>query len=100
MLEVEYEVSVGSARTNGTTFVDDGASEDDVYLAIMNRLYYVEYEKIEEEDDHIHVKYEVSVGGGCATGEVIVSKDADDDDIRLEIMNDLYEVTYTIKEEK
>ena len=43
---------------------------------------------------------EVGVGGGCATGEVIVSEDADDDDIRLEIMNDLYEVTYTIKEEK
>ena len=31
---------------------------------------------------------------GCATGSVLVSEYATDDEIRLAIMNDLYEVSY------
>ena len=38
--------------------------------------------------------YEVNVGSGCATGSVLVSEYATDDEIRLAIMNDLYEVSY------
>ena len=38
--------------------------------------------------------YEVNVGTGCATGSILVSEDATDDEIRLAIMNDLYDVSY------
>lgn len=39
-------------------------------------------------------EYEVNVGTGAANGEVIVDDDANDDEIRLAILNDLYYVTY------
>ena len=42
----------------------------------------------------IEVEYEVDVGSGCATGSVFVDSDANDDEIRLAITNDLYNVTY------
>lgn len=38
--------------------------------------------------------YEVNIGGGCATGSVMVSEDATDDEIRLAILDDLYDVSY------
>ena len=41
-----------------------------------------------------YYEYEVNVGSGVGTGEVIVDDDATDDQIRLAIMDDLYEVTY------
>ena len=46
------------------------------------------------------VKYEVGIGGTCATGSVFVDDNATDDDIRLAIMDDLYYVDYEIVEEK
>ena len=39
-------------------------------------------------------KYEVNIGGGCATGSVFVPDDASDDQIRLAILDDLYSVEY------
>ena len=42
--------------------------------------------------------YEVNVGGGCATGYVYVPDDATDDDIRLAILDDLYDVSYKLIE--
>lgn len=48
----------------------------------------------EEKPTSRHLKYEVEIGGGCATGEVFVPADADDDQIRLAIMNNLYGVYY------
>ena len=45
------------------------------------------------------IKYEVNVGSGAANGSVLVADDATDDDIRLAIMDDLYDVNYTIEEE-
>lgn len=47
----------------------------------------------------MRVKYEVNIGGGCATGTVIVPDDATDDDIRLAILDDLYDVDYEIERE-
>lgn len=38
--------------------------------------------------------YEVNIGGGVATGSVIVPDNATDDEIRLAIMDDLYDVSY------
>lgn len=45
------------------------------------------------------VKYEVNVGSGACNGSVLVPDDADDDDIRLAIMDDLYSVTYEVDED-
>lgn len=42
--------------------------------------------------------YEVNVGSGHATGSVLVPENATRDEIRLAIMNDLYEVTYRRQE--
>lgn len=39
-------------------------------------------------------RYEVNIGGGCATGSVFVDEGASDDEIRLAIMDDLYGVYY------
>lgn len=47
----------------------------------------------------IEVEYEVDVGSGCATGSVFVDSDANDDEIRLAIINDLYSITYRKLEE-
>jgi hypothetical protein len=44
------------------------------------------------------VKYEVNVGSGSANGSVLVEDNANDDDIRLAIMEDLYSVTYEIED--
>lgn len=46
------------------------------------------------ESKSVWYNYEVNVGSGCATGSVLVSECATDDEIRLAIMNDLYEVSY------
>ena len=46
------------------------------------------------------IKYEVNVGGGCANGTVFVDDNATDEDIRLTIMDDLYEVWYEVVEER
>lgn len=42
----------------------------------------------------IAYRYEVEIGGGCATGTVFVPENANDDEIRLAIMDDLYDVNY------
>lgn len=44
------------------------------------------------------IKYDVGVGGASANGTVFVDDNAIDDDIIVEIMNDLYEVSYKKKE--
>jgi hypothetical protein len=44
--------------------------------------------------ESIWVKYEVNIGGGCATGSVLVPENASDDDIKIAIMDDLYSVDY------
>ena len=44
--------------------------------------------------------YEVNVGTGCATGELLVPDDANDDDIKLAIIDDLYDVSYTTGTQK
>lgn len=45
--------------------------------------------------------YEINIGGGIATGSVVVPDDATDKDIRLAILDDLYEVSYKeMKEDK
>lgn len=47
----------------------------------------------------IEVEYEVDVGSGCTTGSVFVDSDANDDEIRLAIINDLYSITHRKLEE-
>ena len=49
---------------------------------------------IQEVLKTVQYKYEVNIGGGCATGSVTVPEGATDDDIRLAIMDDLYDVDY------
>lgn len=41
---VEYEVNVGGGAGTGSVWVPDNASDDDIRLAIMDDLYYVNYE--------------------------------------------------------
>ena len=45
----------------------------------------------------MEVFYEVNIGGVYEMGTVFVPNGASDDDIRLSIMEDLYEVTYIVK---
>lgn len=47
-LRITYEVNVGGGCTMGETFVSKDATDDDILLEISYRLYYFEYEKIEE----------------------------------------------------
>lgn len=54
---------------------------------------------VQEAIKMVEYKYEVNIGGGCATGTVIVPETATDDEIRLEIMSDLYDVNYERVEE-
>lgn len=51
-------------------------------------------EKKSVKPESVWYDYEVNVGTGCATGSILVSEDATDDEIRLAIMNDLYDVSY------
>ncbi len=44
-----------------------------------------------------HVNYEVNVGSGCGNGSVIVPDNATDEEIRLAILDDLYEVVYEVE---
>ena len=46
--KVEYEVNVGSGCANGTVFVNDDATVDDIKLAIIDDLYSVDYDIVEE----------------------------------------------------
>ena len=48
--------------------------------------------------ESVWYEYEVNVGSGAATGSVLVPADATDDQIRLAILDDLYEVTYRKQE--
>lgn len=72
---------------------------------IINPLAYALYQIWKEVDsspvqnqtsqvETIFVKYEVNIGGGCATGSVLVPENASDDDIKVAIMDDLYSVDY------
>lgn len=61
------------------------------------------YEKLVTKIDKtktVTYKYEVEIGGGCATGSVTVPEGCTDDDIRLAIMDDLYDVSYERVEEE
>lgn len=51
------------------------------------------------EKKQVQYRYEVNIGGAVGTGTVIVPEDATDDQIRLAIMDDLYEVSYERTEE-
>lgn len=50
--------------------------------------------KKETKKECVWYKYEVNVGGGACDGSVFLPEDATDDEIRLAIMDDLYDVTY------
>lgn len=49
---------------------------------------------IDRQKKLVEYTYEVDVGSGCGTGSVFVSESATDDEIRLAILDDLYDVTY------
>lgn len=48
LIEIEYEVDVGSGCTTGSVFVDSDANDDEIRLAIINNLYSVTYRKLED----------------------------------------------------
>lgn len=48
----------------------------------------------------VEYEYEVNVGGGCATGSIFAPENASDDEIRLAILDDLYDVNYWRKDQK
>lgn len=54
---------------------------------------------IPTEQKMVWYNYEVNVGSGSGTGSVLLPDNATDDEIRLAIMDDLYDVTYE-KEQK
>lgn len=93
MRVIEYAVGVGSATTYGEVHVDDTATDDEICLAIANRLYSIDYTKT-VSDGRLEIEYTVSVGGGCGTGTVFVNEKASENEILLAIMNDLYYVDY------
>lgn len=43
MKEYTYEVNVGSGSCNGSVFVPEGATDDQIRLAILDSLYEVSY---------------------------------------------------------
>lgn len=47
--QIRYEVGIGSSCATGFIFVEDNATDEDIRLAIMDNLYYVEYEVIDEK---------------------------------------------------
>ena len=49
LVEYSYEVGIGGGTATGSVWVPENATDDEIRLAIMDDLYYVEYEKIEEE---------------------------------------------------
>lgn len=53
----------------------------------------------DKDTKFVTYKYEVNIGGGCATGFVTVPEYCTDDEIRLTIMDDLYDVSYERVEE-
>lgn len=61
----------------------------------MSNSGYVEY----RYEGYVEYRYEVGVGGGRCNGSVFVPQDATDDEIRLAILDDLYEVWYEPVEE-
>ena len=93
MKVIEYEVGVGSSTAYGEVHVSDAATDDEICLAIANRLYSIDYSKT-IRDGRMEIEYTVDVGGGCGTGTVLVSENASEDKILLAIMNDLYHVYY------
>lgn len=63
--------------------------------------YFTEYEKDNKTTTSKEIQYEVDVGSGCANGTVFVDESATDEEIRLAIIDDLYDVDYheVIKED-
>lgn len=49
--EVQYEVNVGSGCSNGTVFVDENATDEEIRLAIMDDLYDVDYHEVIKEEN-------------------------------------------------
>ena len=49
LVEYTYKVDVGSGCGTGSVFVREGATEDEIYLAIMNDLYDVTFERVIKE---------------------------------------------------
>lgn len=56
--------------------------------------YFTEYGKDNKTTTSKEIQYEVNVGSGCANGTVFVDEGATDEEIRLAIMDDLYDVDY------
>lgn len=96
---VKYDVSVGSASRNGTVFVEDNATDDEIRIAIMEDMYYINYKKV-DEDDQIRIEYEIGVGGGCRNGSTYVSKGTTDDDIKLQLSHCMYYFEYEVEKEE
>ena len=48
--EIRYEVNVVSGCTTGTIFVDEGATDEEIKLAIMDDLYDINYHEVVKED--------------------------------------------------
>ena len=40
------------------------------------------------------IRYEINVGTGCANGTIFVKSDATDDEIRLAILDDIYDISW------
>lgn len=49
--EIQYEVNVGSGCANGTIFVDENATDEEIRLAIMDDLYNVDYHEVIKEEN-------------------------------------------------
>lgn len=48
LIEIEYEVDVGSGCATGSVFVDSDANDDEIRLAIVYDLDSVTYRKLED----------------------------------------------------
>lgn len=70
-------------------YIDDGVI-DPIRLGMLAGLEIGEDYLLSINKKLVHYKYEVNGG----TGEVVVDEHASDDDIKLKIMDDLYDVTY------
>lgn len=56
--------------------------------------YFTEYEKDNKITTSKEIQYEVNVGSGCANGTIFVGEGATDEEIKLAIMDDLYDINY------
>lgn len=92
-----FEISLSNAYKDAFQIYFDSTETaqkaiDEFHDELM--WYFTEYGKDNKTTTSKEIQYKVNVGSGCANGTVFVDENATDEEIRLAIMDDLYDVDY------